>query len=162
MRIFTSILATAAISAASLALAVPQASAVITPKAMSVSPTSGTKTTGLNLLTAGQCAEGNYIQVFITGTGFPENGYGMTGKEQTANKLQGSNYNLALLENLQDAAAAQSPAANLSGVYTFTARCYQGGFSSTVLDAFESKIYITHADTKAWASVATTTTSIQA
>ena len=162
MRKLTSILATAAISAASLALAVPQASAVITPKAMTVSPASGAKESAINLVTAGQCSEGDKIRVLLTGTGFPNDGYGMTGKDAVESKVQGANYNLPLLESLSEAAAAQDPVATLSGVYTFTANCYQGNFGTTVLDAFETKIYITDANTKAWASVTKTTTSVVA
>jgi exo-beta-1,3-glucanase (GH17 family) len=80
---------------------------------MSVSPVSGAKEAAINLVTAGQCASGNRIQVLITGTGFPSNGYGITGKDDVASKTQGANYYLPLLESLSDAAAAQSPAATL-------------------------------------------------
>ena len=115
----------------------PVASAV--DKAMTVNPATGTKNTALNLVTAGQCSSGDKIQVFVTGNGFPANGYGMTGKDSVSSKIQGANYNMPLLESLNDAAAAQTPAATLSGAYTFTAKCYQG-LGSTVLDTFKTAI----------------------
>ena len=87
----------------------PAASAV--DKAMTVNPATGTKTTALNLVTAGLCSSGDKIQVFVTGNGFPANGYGMTGKDAVSSKIQGANYNMPLLESLNDAAAAQTPAA---------------------------------------------------
>lgn len=127
---------TLTVAAVGIAIA-PAASAL--SKAMSVSPSTGSKTTALNLVTAGQCASGDKIQVFVTGSGFPSGGYGMTGKDSTSTKVQGANYSLPLLENMNDAAAAQTPPATLSGVYTFTANCYQG-LGSTVLDSFTTSI----------------------
>ena len=159
MRKFTSIAAAIALCAAGAAGVIMSApsEATITPKAMAPSDASGTNLSLITLVTVGQCASGDKIQVSITGNGFPGVGYGMTGKDKTEDKVSGSNYSLDLLESMASAALAQNPVATLSGWYTFTANCYQG-IAPTVLDSFQSRIYFT--DATHWTQPISTTTTV--
>jgi len=159
MRKFTSIAAAIALCAGGsvgVILSAPS-EATITPKAMAPSDASGTNLSLITLVTVGQCASGDKIQVSITGNGFPGVGYGMTGKDKTEDKVSGSNYSLDLLETMASAALAQNPVATLSGWYTFTANCYQG-LAPTVLDSFQSRIYFT--DATHWTQPISTTTTV--
>ena len=136
-RLLAGVASVSLVAIALTALSATTASAIDKP--MSASPTSGTKTSPINLVTGQQCSSGDKIQVVVTGSGFPGAGYSMTGKDATSTKLQGGGYSLPLLETMSDAASAQTPVATLSGVYTFSARCYSG-LSSTVLDSFSTSI----------------------
>lgn len=130
MRALKSLAAIAAVVAGLLVpVTASHATAVTT-----VSPATGSSTTGISLTTAAGCAGADantYIQVFQTGPGFPEAGFSIRNKSKADLYVSGSGYVIPLGSNMQDAAAAQTPAATLGGKYTFTIKCFAGALTNT-------------------------------
>ena len=125
MRALKSIVAvTAVIAGLIIPITSSQAAGVV-----SVSPSTGTNTSGLTLSASSTCSTDDAntkIQAFLSGPGFPAQGYSIFNKSAASMVESGSGYAFPLLENMQSAAASQTPSATLGGKYTLTIKCYQG------------------------------------
>lgn len=88
-------------------------------------PASGDGTTVMNLVSSGPCLHGSEFQVFVTGSGLPAAGVAVTDSTPVSALTldSGGGYDVTVLSSMDSIAAAQSPAATLSGDYTFTGRC---------------------------------------
>lgn len=143
-RLASALIAGALVLTAAVAGAVVQPAQATEPKPMSVSPASGTSGNRIDLSTIGKCATGTHLQVKVTGSGFPEAGFNVSGKVSVTGDInRGSYYFIPLLYNMADFAAQQSPPATLTGEYVFSAYCYPSGLSNTPVDSFRSSIWFT-------------------
>ncbi|MDX6211650.1 MAG: hypothetical protein QOF82_737 [Frankiales bacterium] len=108
------------------------------------SPASGDGGTVMTLVTSGPCLHGTNFQVFVSGSGFPSAGTPVTASTSIDALAadSGGGYSVALTGSMDSFAAAQSPAATLSGTYTFTGRCTDPS-GSTTLDTYAGAVDFT-------------------
>jgi hypothetical protein len=94
-------------------------------------PASGTPSSIVRVDTTSTCPVGDNrkIQVTMFGSGFPESGYNITGNDSMDSKVKQGGLELPLLQTLAAAAADQSPAATLTGQYSFRVICRVGVLS---------------------------------
>lgn len=126
MRTLTSVLATAGVLFASVAVGLPaaQATAAVAP-----STTTGNTTTAFAITADQACPNESAetkVQVSMTGAGFPSTGYNITGKNSPSSVRSGSGYSMPLLYTLAVTASNQTPPATLAGAYRFDVMCFEG------------------------------------
>ncbi|MCX6421004.1 MAG: hypothetical protein NT180_01365 [Actinobacteria bacterium] len=156
MRALKSIVAvTAVIAGLIIPITSSQATGVV-----SMSPSTGTNTSALTLSASAPCSTedaNTKIQAFLSGPGFPAQGYSIFNKSAASMVKSGSGYTFPLLENMQSAAASQTPSATLGGKYTLTIKCYQGLSNTPTSTLGTTNFWFTSATAYVTADPATST-----